>query len=111
MFKFLAGYKTKVMLALFVVAIALALFTSVTVPQEVWAILVSLGFAGVKSAMVAIGTKRGWQTYTAVVATIGVSACSLFGVEMPIPLETIYAGLTAFGVKGVRDAVGKLANK
>ena len=106
MFKFLDGYKTKIILGLFVVAMALLLFSTVTIPEEVWAMLVALGFAGIRSAMAAISGNKGWQTYVAAGATIAISVCSMVGVSLP--LTEIYAGLTAFGVKGVRDAVKKL---
>lgn len=107
MFKFLDGYKTKIILGLFVVAMALLLFSTVVIPEEVWAILVALGVAGVRSAMAAISAnKKGWQTYVAAAATIVISVCSIAGI--PLPLTEIYIGLTGFGVKGVRNAVDKL---
>ena len=109
MFNLLSGKKTYIVLALFVVAVLLWAFNVVEIPEQIWAILVALGFGAVRSALRAIQPNTGYKTYIAVVGAVVISAAQMLGLSVPAEIITlIYTVTGSLGVVGIRDAVNKL---
>ena len=101
--KFLKGKKTFIVVAVFVVLVALGLVLKVAVPEWVYAILGALGLGGLRAAVTTISGNRGWKTYLAALSVAVVAVLNALGVNLPY--ETVFMALGALGVVGVRDAL------
>ena len=105
---FLKGYKTYIVIGLFVAlfVVGLLLPEGQIIPAWAWGILSALGLGAIRAAIQHLSGNAGWKTYAAALVVLGVSVLNLFGVVLP--LEIIYTVCGALGLLGVRDAIGEL---
>jgi len=103
---FLKGKKTYIIIGLFAVLAVLTLVVNIVVPEAVYAILIALGVGCLRAGIAAISGNKGWKTYVAVVAVVGIAIAQAAGIVLPF--EVIYGVLGALGIVGVRSAVQKL---
>ena len=113
MIKFLQGKKTFIVVALFVILAVVVLLAKVDMPDGIYAIFAALGLGGLRVGITHLSKNKGWKTYVAVIATAGIGALQLLGIELPFGLtfEVIYGGLASLGVVGVRDALRSVIPK
>jgi len=109
MIKFLQGKKTFIVMGLFAILAVIVLLVNVDVPEGAYAILAALGLGALRSAVTHLSKNKGWKTYAAVIATVGIGVLQLLNIQLPY--EVIFGGLASFGVVGVRDALKDIIPK
>ena len=101
--------KTTIMAILFIVTFVLTKIFGIEIPEWVFGIIASLGFAAFRFALQKINGNAGWKSYATAAVVGGISLLTALGVGVsPEMLETIYAICGALGFIGVRDAVKQL---
>lgn len=104
---FLKGKKTFLIIGIFAILAVLSLIANLVVPDWAWALLAASGLASIRDSIKHLSGNKGWKTYAAVIATVGMSVFqAITKVEIPPEvLTTIYTILGTFGIVGVRAAL------
>jgi len=100
------GKRTYLVIGAFTILAVLVLIVGVAVPEYVFAVLAALSLGFLRAGIAELSGNKGWRTYTAVGATIGIAICQALNVVLPF--EIIYTVLGALGITGVRKAVSTI---
>lgn len=106
---FLSGYKTYIIVGLFVLLAILITAVGIVVPDWLFGVLAGLGFATIRLAIQAISGNKGWRTYFAAIMTAFISIANSLGWGFVTDnVELLYTLSVGLGVVGVRKAVSTL---